>query len=165
MESIWANLDEFFAQLSDADWQRPHGNPWNHFMEARIRFKPSLNAPDPAITTIALNVWLSFLSLIYDAQAGQGKSFTARLSVQGDGGGDWGYIIDNGEMQLVAARPSSPDLTLTYENADAFAKQNFAIEPMESLIQSGAIKIDNMAALGTFATLFPPLSPETVVTY
>jgi hypothetical protein len=140
-------------------------HPWNHFMEARIRFNPLLPAPDPTITNFALNVWMSFLSMVYDAQAGKGMTFTAHMLVKGDGGGDWGLIVEQGKMRLVAKRPTSAHISFIYENADAFAKQNFAIQEMEMLLSSNALQIENMNQISTFMRLFPPLSLETVVNY
>lgn len=157
-----------FVSLPAAGWvdvagavKRVRTHTWNHFAEARVRHGRLGPVPDAHISHDAIGVNLGYRPLFCVADESTAP-FAARWSIRGHGGGDWVIRIHDGACEVIEDAPDDADLTLTFEDVDAFASMNFAVTPPPALIEQGSLEVSNPAAMARLAELIPPPTPDTV---
>lgn len=157
-----------FVSLPAAGWvdvagavKRVQTHTWNHFAEARVRHGRPAPMPDPAIVHDAIGVNLGYRPLFCIADAST-PPFDARLSIGGPGGGDWVIRIRDGACEVLDGASGEVDLTMTYQDVDAFAEMNFAVTTPAELIDRGRLEISDTTAMARMGELIPPPGPDTV---
>lgn len=157
-----------FVSLPGAGWvdvagavKRVRTHSWNHFAEARVRHGRPAPTPDADIIHDAIGVNLGYRPLFCVADAST-PPFSARLSIQGHGGGDWVIDIVDGDCCVIEDGVIDVDLTMSYADVDSFVAMNFAVAAPDSLIEQGRLEISDMAAMARMAELIPPPGPDTV---
>ena len=157
-----------FVSLPGAGWidvagavKRSRTHSWNHYAEARVRHGRPAPMPSDDIVHDAIGVNLSYRPLFCVADTST-PPFAARISISGHGGGQWVIQIVDGVCQVIEDATGAVDLTMSYEDVDAFAAMNFAVTPPASLIEQGRLTISDMAAMARMAELIPPPGPDTV---
>ena len=157
-----------FVSLPGAGWvdaagavKRVRTHTWNHFAEARVRHGRPAPVPDEAIIHDAISVNLGYRPLFCVADEST-PPFAARVSIGGHGGGDWVIRILDGTCEVIEEASGTVDLTMAYEDVDAFAAMNFAVITPPDLIESGRLRVSDMAAMARLGELIPPPGPDTV---
>ena len=117
--------------------------------------------PDADIVHNAISVNLSYRPLFCVADQST-PPFAARLSIHGHGGGDWVIQIIDGVCQVIDDATGVVDLTMTFQDVDAFAAMNFAVTPPALLMEQGRLDISDMGAMARMAELIPPPGSDTV---
>ena len=157
-----------FVSLPAAGWvdaagavKRTRTHSWNHFAEARVRHGRPAPVPDATIIHDAISANLGYRPLFCVADEST-PPFAARLSIGGHGGGEWVIQIRDGACQVIEDASGTVDLTMSFEDVDAFAAMNFAVTAPPDLIETGRLHVSDMAAMARLGELIPPPGPETV---
>ncbi|MBI2855502.1 MAG: SCP2 sterol-binding domain-containing protein [Chloroflexi bacterium] len=127
---------------------------WNHAMELRLHLEGKGPVPSDSATHRAMGTGISFLSMFLDRQAAANTQFTAVLEITGPGGGSWALKVVEGDCQVAEERPAKSDVVLN-QSAETFMKMWIGMLNPATAMQTGELKVDNMANLPTFGSLFP----------
>jgi putative sterol carrier protein len=161
------------AGLTDDDLQRPMYMPllgmgwinagmglglgvvhnWSEFTQLRVHMGRSEPVPSAATTNTYLVSILNFMGMGLNKQAAQGVDFTVVYEFTDEGVSPVTLRVKDG---AATAAPGSPeaDLVIT-QSAETFEKVFRGIQSPVDAMQSGAMRVSNMDALGTFGALFP----------
>ncbi len=170
------------AGLGDADLERPVWMPllgtgwttvraalemcrahtWGEATQLRLRMKRSAPLPAAAATHRALGFYVGLFPVMLDRGQAAGRSFTAVIDLTGPGGGAWTVRVADGQCQVSEGRAARADLVMT-QSIETFLKTlTHMHNPMVAML-TGKVKVKGWRRLGTFAKLFPPPKPHTVL--
>jgi putative sterol carrier protein len=118
--------------------------------------------PDPSATHRALGFYMNVFSLFVNRQEVARTPFTMVMEFTGPGGGVWTFHVANGAC-VVEERPvQRADLVMTQE-PETFVKTLAEMHnPMLAML-TRQIKVRGLLKMGTFAKLFPPPKPDTMM--
>jgi len=93
------------------------------------------------------NVLMNSLPQMVSIEEAKGLSGQVLFSLSGDGGGDWGVVLDDGKVSVSQGTIAQPQLTIktSTENAEKLLSGN--LDPMMAFM-TGKIKISGDMALG-----------------
>jgi hypothetical protein len=137
---------------------------WSEFTQLRIHMNRAEPVPSAAATNTYLGAMVGFMGMSMDRQAAQGLNFSVVYDFTDPGVLPVTFRVSDGAATAMPGRPEHADLVIT-ESADTFEKVLRGIESAMDAMQSGAMQVSNLEALGTFGRLFPSgqAVEETVV--
>lgn len=133
---------------------------WNHFVEARIRSGIDVRA-DPEVTSLAIRSNLGFMPVGLNRRAATSTDLSICFEVRGIGA--FGVEVSDGDCQVTSERPARPQLTLRFPDEGAFASVFNGIGNPMLMTMNGKLRVKGLSRLPTFARLFPPPTPDTVL--
>jgi hypothetical protein len=162
------------ADLTDDDLQRPFYMPllgmgwvnagmglmlpvvhnWSELTQLRVHMGRGEPVPSTAVTNTYLGAIIGFMGMFMDRQAAQGLNFTVVYDFTDPGISPVTFQVRDGAPSATPGRPERADLVIT-ESAETFEKVFRGIQSPMDALQSGAMRVSNMEALGTFGKLFP----------
>jgi putative sterol carrier protein len=162
------------AGLTDEDVQRPMYMPllamgwvnagmglglavvhnWSEFTQLRVHMGRAEPVPSASTTNTYLVSILNFMGMGLNRQAAQGVDFSVVYEFTDLGVSPITLRVKDGAVTAAPGRPEDPDLVIT-QSAETFEKVFRGIQSPMDAMQSGAMRVSNMEALGTFAAFFP----------
>jgi putative sterol carrier protein len=93
------------------------------------------------------NELMKSLPKMVDAEEAKGLNGRVQFSLSGEGGGEWGVVLDDGKVTVSEGAMTQPQLTIktSTENADKLLSGK--LDPMMAFM-TGKIKISGDMALG-----------------
>jgi hypothetical protein len=102
---------------------------------------------------------MSFFPYFLNRDAAGGKKFKAAMEFTDPGIGAWTLAVDDGGAEMIEGKADDADLVMTQDVVSFVKTWNQMWDPAEGM-QSGAVQVNDMEALMTFAQLFPPPDPN-----
>jgi hypothetical protein len=127
---------------------------WSEFTQLRIHMGRAEPVPSAGATNTYLGTIVGFMAMSMDKQAAHGLDFTVVYDFTDSGVSPVTFQVHDGAANVTLGRAQHADLVIT-ESADTFEKVLRGIESPMDVMQSGAMRVSNMEALGTFGKLFP----------
>jgi hypothetical protein len=173
-QAVRDRIRRLAAELTDGDLQRRFYMPlmgmgwidagmglmvavvhgWSEFIQLRVHMGRSEPVPSAAVTNTYLGAMVGFMGMFMDRSAAQGLDFTLVYDFTDPGVSPVTFRVHDGTATSAPGRPERADLVIT-ESAETFEKVFRGIQSPMDAMQSGAMRVSNMEALGTFGKLFP----------
>ena len=128
---------------------------WSEFIQFRYHLNRSAPEPDPAATHGSVGFLVNLLPAFMNPEAAKGVRFTAVMAFNGPGGGDWTLRIEDGQGSVTEESASNPDMVMT-QTPEAFELMRQGKLDPAAAMKSGAVQIQGMEHMTTYAALFPP---------
>ena len=129
-----------------------HG--WSELTQLRVHMGRAEPVPSAGVTNTYLGAMIGFMGMFMDRSAAQGLDFTLVYDFTDPGVSPVTFRVHDGAATATPGRPERADLVIT-ESAETFEKLRQGIQSPMDAMQSGAMRVSNMEALGTFGKLFP----------
>jgi hypothetical protein len=127
---------------------------WSEFTQLRIHAGQSGPIPSTAVTNTYLGAIVGFMGAFMYQQAAQGLDFTLVYEFTDPGISPVTFQLRNGVPAAIPGHADNADLVIIV-SVETFEKVLRGIQNLMDTIQSGAMQVSNMEALGTFGKLFP----------
>lgn len=93
------------------------------------------------------NELMKNLPKMVDAEEAKGLKGKVQFSLSGEGGGEWGVVLDDGKVSVSEGIMAQPQLTVKASSENAEKLLNGKLDPMMAFM-TGKIKIAGDVALG-----------------
>jgi hypothetical protein len=138
------------------------GHTWNHVHQLRLYAKRAAPIPGASATHRALGFYMNVFSLFVNRQEAARTPFTMVMAFTGPGGGVWTFHVASGACVVQEGPVGRADLVMT-QRPETFVKTLAEMHnPMLAML-TGQIRVRGFRKMGTFAKLFPPPKPDTVM--
>jgi hypothetical protein len=131
---------------------------WSYFMELRLRHPtiPRCRLPMTSDSTThhALGDLMSFFPVMLNRAQADQTHFTLAMVFSGPGGGTWTVSVADGTCTVSEGQPAHADLILT-QSPESFMKTRLELHDPIVAMQTGAIAVQGIEHMRTFAALFP----------
>lgn len=87
------------------------------------------------------------LPTMVDAEEAKGLDGRVQISLSGEGGGDWGVVLDDGKISVSEGAMAQPQLTIKTSTENADKLMSGSMNPMMAYM-TGKVKITGDMALG-----------------
>lgn len=93
------------------------------------------------------NELMKSLPQMVDANQAKGLTGRVQFSLSGEGGGEWGVVLDDGKVSVEQGKMAQPQLTVKASTENAEKLLNGKLDPMMAFM-TGKVKIAGDMALG-----------------
>ncbi len=93
------------------------------------------------------NALINSLPEMVDAEQIKGMSARILFSLSGEGGGEWGVVLDDGKVNVSQGKLAEPQLTIKASTENADKMLNGKLDPMMAFM-TGKVKISGDISLG-----------------
>jgi putative sterol carrier protein len=93
------------------------------------------------------NELMKSLPMMVDAEEANGLNGRVQFSLSGEGGGEWGVVLDDGKVSVSEGAMTQPQLTVKTSTENAEKLLHGKLDPMMAFM-TGKIKIAGDMALG-----------------
>jgi len=93
------------------------------------------------------NELMKSLPMMVDAEEAKGLNGRVQFSLSGEGGGEWGVVLDDGKVSISEGAMTQPQLTVKTSTENAEKLLHGKLDPMMAFM-TGKIKIAGDMALG-----------------
>jgi putative sterol carrier protein len=127
---------------------------WSEFTQLRILMNRAEPVPSAATSNTYLVSIVNFMGMGLNRQAAQGVDFSVVYEFDDDGVSPVTVRVKDGAVTAAPGRSENADLVIT-QSAETFEKVFRGMQSPMDAMQSGAMRVSSMEALGTFGALFP----------
>lgn len=135
---------------------------WSEFFQLRLLMGRATPEPDPAITHMVLDVLMLGMHGNLDHEAAAQQPLLVQYNITGAGGGRWTVSLTGEGARIVESNTAKPDLVFE-QSVEMQVKTFYNMHDPALAIQQGAIRVQGMDQLATYAQLLPPPEPETLI--
>jgi putative sterol carrier protein len=133
---------------------------WLHFTESHLRrydTVPNIGAP---LMKRGLDFYMELTSKALNREAAAKERLTWALSLTGEGGGGWTFVIENGECHIVYGDSTRADVTMTTDIATFLKTSAFGIQNPFLPMLTGKTKVRGFGKARKLKKLFTPPSRQ-----
>ncbi|MFN8372840.1 MAG: SCP2 sterol-binding domain-containing protein [Anaerolineae bacterium] len=133
---------------------------WLHFSEAYLRRHDALPAIPASLMKRGLDFYMELTSKAINREAAANERLIWALTLTGDGGGSWTFVVENGECHIVHGDSSRADITLTTDISTYLKTSAFAIQNPLLPMLTGKTHIRGMGKVRKLQKLFTPTARQ-----
>jgi Mycothiol maleylpyruvate isomerase N-terminal domain len=133
---------------------------WLHFTEAYLRRYDALPPLDTPLLKRGLDFHMEITSKAINRDAALHEQLIWTLTLTGAGGGQWTFVLKNGECHVVYGESSRADVMMTTDIMTYLKTSAFGIQSPLLATVMGKIKVRGLGSVGKLRKLFAPTSQQ-----